>query len=63
MAHVHTFEKVPGGSLLRDEITYRVPVSFLGHLIAGAWIAKDVEQIFSYRQKRIDELLKSGQLK
>lgn len=60
--HVHKFERVPGGCLLRDEITYKVPVSFLGKIFLSRWIAKDVEQIFSYRQKQIQELYKSGRL-
>lgn len=61
--HLHTFERVHGGCLLRDEITYRVPLSILGKSILGKWIASDVNQIFSFRQKRIEDLVKSGKLK
>ena len=58
--HLHTFEKVPGGCLLRDEITYRAPASFLGKVFLGRWIANDVNQIFSYRQNRIQEFIARG---
>lgn len=60
--HLHTFEPVPGGCLLRDEVTYRVPASLFGKLLLGSWIASDVEKIFSFRQKRIEELSQKGQL-
>lgn len=61
--HLHTFESVPGGCLLRDEITYRVPVSIIGKLMLGSWISSDVNKIFAYRQKRIEELIAQGSLK
>jgi uncharacterized protein len=54
--HLHTFRKVPGGCIIGDEVIYRVPGSFLGAALLSAWIAKDVSQIFSYRQKRIEEM-------
>lgn len=61
--HVHAFEPVPGGCLLRDEITYRVPGLIFGKLFLSKWISSDINTIFTYRQKRIEELLKSGKLK
>jgi ligand-binding SRPBCC domain-containing protein len=54
--HTHTFRKVPGGTLLGDEVIYRVPGGFLGKWILGAWIKGDVNAIFAYRRKVIDEL-------
>lgn len=60
--HLHTFEQVPGGCLLRDEVTYRVPVAIIGKMLLGGWISKDVSQIFNYRQEKIQALLKSGDL-
>lgn len=54
--HLHTFEPVNGGCLVRDEVTYRVPFSILGKLLLSKWISKDVNQIFSYRQKRIQDM-------
>ena len=61
--HLHTFEPVTGGCLLRDEITYRVPAALVGKLLLGQWIAKDIEKIFSFRQKKIDEFTLLGHLR
>jgi len=61
--HVHTFDTVLGGCLLRDEITYRAPGFIFGKLLLSKWISSDVNKIFSYRQEQIQKLLLSGQLK
>ncbi|MGE4133798.1 MAG: TIGR01777 family oxidoreductase [Bdellovibrionales bacterium] len=58
--HVHSFDSVVGGCLLRDEVTYRVPAHLLGKLALTGFILKDVKQIFSYRQKKIEELVASN---
>ncbi len=60
--HVHLFYKVAGGTLIRDEVTFRVPGSFIGKLFLTALIRKDVNTIFSYRQKVINDLQQSGKL-
>ncbi|MBN8537161.1 MAG: TIGR01777 family oxidoreductase [Deltaproteobacteria bacterium] len=60
--HLHLFEPVPGGCLLRDEVTYQIPGSLVGKLLLGRWIEKTVNKIFSFRQKRIEEITKLGQL-
>lgn len=60
--HLHTFEPVPGGTLLRDEVTYRVPFAILGNLFIGSWISRDVGQIFKFRQEKIQNLIKAGEL-
>lgn len=60
--HLHTFVAVPGGALLGDEVTYRVPGWIFGKIFLSAWIRADVTQIFSYRKKRILELQKDNAL-
>lgn len=60
--HVHSFVPVPGGTLLRDEITYRLPGGFLGNMVLKNWVNKDVGSIFQFRQEKIAELVESGQL-
>jgi uncharacterized protein (TIGR01777 family) len=54
--HLHTFQEVRGGTLIRDDIRYALPMGFLGQTFAGAWVARDVGQIFTYRQKIIEEI-------
>lgn len=54
--HSHSFGDVPKGTLLIDDITYRVPGGILGKMLLSSWIRKDVEKIFSFRCRKITEL-------
>jgi ligand-binding SRPBCC domain-containing protein len=54
--HVHSFYEVSGGTLLTDQVTYRVPFSWVGKLVLSSWIARDVKTIFNFRKKKIREL-------
>ena len=51
--HTHTFEERDGGTLCRDEVRYR-PRG--GALIYWLFVRRDVERIFDYRKKRLDEI-------
>ncbi len=55
--HKHEFEEKNGGTLLKDHVTYKVPFGILGDLLANQFIKKDLEDIFSYRRSKINELL------
>ncbi len=57
--HTHTFEKVAGGTLIHDEVIYRVPGSVFGKAALSSWIRKDVNTIFDYRKNKIRELWES----
>lgn len=54
--HTHLFLTVPGGTVMKDIVRFRVPLGLVGRLIAGAWVRRDVENIFDYRWKKVDEL-------
>jgi hypothetical protein len=54
--HTHTFEPRDGGTVLRDEIRYALPLGGLGALVAGARVDRDVHAIFAYRRRKIAEL-------
>jgi uncharacterized protein (TIGR01777 family) len=54
--HRHSFGDVPKGTLLIDEVTYRVPGGIFGRLLLSSWIKKDVEKIFCFRREKIAEL-------
>jgi uncharacterized protein len=60
--HLHTFEKVPGGTLISDDVTFEIPGWIFGKLLLPL-VKTDVQKIFNYRQKRIKELAAEGQLK
>ncbi|MFZ5908306.1 MAG: SRPBCC family protein [Nitrospirota bacterium] len=51
--HLHTFETVIEGTLIRDFVTYRVPFGFLGKILHSMIIKKQLQDIFSYRAVRI----------
>lgn len=53
--HLHTFEDVPEGTLMIDTVTYRLPCGFLGKALHRISVKKQLEDIFRYRARRIDE--------
>jgi len=51
--HLHVFEETDGGTLMKDTVTYRLPLAaFLIHRLV---IMKQLREIFLYRALRIDE--------
>lgn len=60
--HLHTFEDVPGGTLISDNVTYVIPGGIFGKALLPL-IQHDVETIFKYRQKKINELHAENRLR
>lgn len=54
--HTHEFEPHEGGTLLRDRIRYEMPFGAAGALVAGGRVAADVQTIFAFRRRKIDEI-------
>ncbi len=54
--HTHTFEEVPGGVLMKDEVRYAVPFGILGRLVNFLWVRHDLNRIFEHRKKVISEI-------
>ena len=57
--HTHTFETVDAGTLIRDVVRYRLPLSPLGEL-AYPLVRARLSRIFSYRQRAVRQALLSG---
>jgi hypothetical protein len=55
--HTHEFEPADGGTVMRDRVRYRLPFGALGDLVAGGSVRRDLEAIFEFRRKRIQELI------
>jgi len=53
--HTHRFTPVKGGTLIEDEVAYKLPVGMLGQLFGGSYVRKDVGMIFDYRRKVISD--------
>lgn len=54
--HTHEFRPFCGGTLMVDKVNYRVPLGYLGWLLGGKLVRRDVENIFSYRRKFISTM-------
>lgn len=54
--HQHTFEDTPEGTLMRDAVTYELPFGLLGNTVHALIVRRQLEDIFSYRAMRVDEL-------
>lgn len=55
--HRHIFIPLGKGTLMVDEVRYRLPLGMLGELFGLSFVKKDVKNIFNYRQKVIGDLL------
>jgi uncharacterized protein YbjT (DUF2867 family)/ligand-binding SRPBCC domain-containing protein len=51
--HSHTFEAVPGGTIVRDEITYAVPFGPLGDIVNALVVRNELRRIFRHRADTI----------
>jgi len=54
--HTHSFEATDNGILMRDEINYRLPFFPFGEIMLPV-VRLQLKRIFSYRTKRIRELI------
>ncbi len=54
--HTHEFIEKNNGTLIRDKISYRVPFGVVGDVVSSLFIKNDLEKIFSYRKKKIEEI-------
>ena len=52
--HKHTFIESAGGTLVTDEVEYGV---LGGNLVNKLFVQPDIEKIFEYRMRRLEELL------
>ncbi len=60
--HQHHFEEVQGGVLMTDEVNYAIPFGLLGRFAHWIFVAKEVNRIFEYRFKRLEDFFSKGQL-
>jgi ligand-binding SRPBCC domain-containing protein len=58
--HRHILEKTEGGTIIRDELQYRLPFGWLGELFGNYFVRKTLEKTFRYRQEKMIELFIPG---
>jgi ligand-binding SRPBCC domain-containing protein len=54
--HKHFVKEIDGGVELEDIIDYKVPLGFLGQLVHPFLVKPKLEEIFNYRQKKLEAL-------
>jgi uncharacterized protein (TIGR01777 family) len=54
--HTHFFESLGSGTLMTDRVRYKLPMGFIGWVVAGLWVKSDVEKIFEFRRNFISEM-------
>lgn len=55
--HEHSFEEVPGGTVMRDWVRFKLPLGKIGGWFGYAKVKGDVDKIFEFRRKVIGSLL------
>lgn len=54
--HQHRFKAVAGGVEMTDEVNYAIPLGILGRLAHLLFVGREVNAIFDYRFKILDDL-------
>lgn len=55
--HTHTFDVVPGGTLVGDRVEYQLPFGALGDVAHPIMVRRTLERIFDHRRDRVAALL------
>jgi ligand-binding SRPBCC domain-containing protein len=58
--HTHSFESDGGGTRMRDEVRYALPLGPLGRLAHRLAVRQDLEAIFDYRERAVSLLFGGG---
>ncbi len=56
--HTHTFTRFKNGTLIKDEVNYKLPLGLLGHTFGSDLVQKDVDAIFKFRREAIKTIFK-----
>lgn len=54
--HQHHFKEVNGGVEMTDIVHYKLPLWFLGDVTHALFVKKQLQHIFDYRYKKVEEL-------
>jgi ligand-binding SRPBCC domain-containing protein len=59
--HIHTFEDVEGGTLMRDRVQYELPFGILGSVTHRLVVARQLRGIFDYRNRQLRKIFATEQ--
>jgi ligand-binding SRPBCC domain-containing protein len=54
--HTHTFDETPEGTMMRDRVEYALPFGPFGALVHRMFVARRLDDIFSFRVRVVREL-------
>ncbi|MCW5921979.1 MAG: SRPBCC family protein [Saprospiraceae bacterium] len=54
--HQHHFKSVPGGVEMTDLVHYKIPLGFLGDFANWLFIRRQLNEIFDYRWRKLEEM-------
>ncbi|TKC06909.1 SRPBCC family protein [Pedobacter frigoris] len=54
--HQHHFKAIPGGTEMRDILTYGLPMGIFGRMANEIFVGRKLQQIFEYRKQKTTEL-------
>ncbi len=54
--HQHWFKEIEGGVEMQDKINYKLPLGFLGDIANSLFVKKQLQGIFDYRYKKLEEV-------
>jgi ligand-binding SRPBCC domain-containing protein len=55
--HRHSFAADDGGTMVRDEVHYTLPLGRVGELAHPLFVRRDLERIFAYRHRAVEQEL------
>ncbi len=54
--HEHFVEKVEGGTMMKDIVTYQPPLGFLGSMANAMFIKRKLDEIFDFRTEALNRI-------
>lgn len=54
--HQHHFKEVSGGVMMTDIVHYKIPFWFFGDIANSLFVKKQLQKIFDFRTKKVNEL-------
>jgi ligand-binding SRPBCC domain-containing protein len=54
--HQHHFKEIKGGVQMNDILHYAIPYGFIGTITKKVFVGKEVNKIFAFREKAIEEI-------
>ena len=55
--HTHRFEEYNSNTIIEDIVIYKLPLGIIGKLTNHLFVKSDLDDIFEYRQKMIENIL------